>query len=294
MEQNPLFSVLIANYNNGPYLMEAIESVRQQTYTNWEIILVDDGSTDNSKELYKQLEKDTRIHIFYNEKNMGCGYTKRRCAELANGELCGFLDPDDALEKTALETMVSAHLERPNHSLIYSQFFYTDNNLNILEISQHQRDIPDNTSFLHLHRSGAISHFATFKKHYYDQTEGICPSQMRAVDINLYLLLEEIGKTAFIPKPLYYYRTETGKNISLDSNADKALFWDLIARINACNRRKLNLEKTILPMYFNILNEHECIGMDSTRNTHTYKIGRILLSPIKAIRSSIIKYTNKS
>lgn len=65
--------------------MKAIESVRQQTYTNWEIILVDDASTDNSKELYKELEKDERIHIYLNEQNIGCGYTKRRCAELATG-----------------------------------------------------------------------------------------------------------------------------------------------------------------------------------------------------------------
>ena len=47
----PLFSVLIANYNNSKYLMDAVESVRQQTYANWEIVLVDDASTDNSKEL---------------------------------------------------------------------------------------------------------------------------------------------------------------------------------------------------------------------------------------------------
>ena len=61
--QQPLFSVLIANYNNGKYLMEAIESVRQQTYTHWEIVLVDDASTDNSKQLYKDLEKDDLSHI---------------------------------------------------------------------------------------------------------------------------------------------------------------------------------------------------------------------------------------
>ena len=95
MTNQPLFSVLIANYNNGKYLMDAIESVRQQTYTNWEIILVDDSSTDNSHELYKELEQDERIHIFLNNQNRGCGYTKHRCAELANGEICGFLDPDD-------------------------------------------------------------------------------------------------------------------------------------------------------------------------------------------------------
>ena len=59
MNANPLFSVLIANYNNGKYLMETINSVYAQTYTNWEIILVDDASTDNFRELYKELEKDT-------------------------------------------------------------------------------------------------------------------------------------------------------------------------------------------------------------------------------------------
>ena len=52
MTNQPLFSVLIANYNNGKYLMDAIESVRKQTYTNWEIILVDGASTYDSHELY--------------------------------------------------------------------------------------------------------------------------------------------------------------------------------------------------------------------------------------------------
>ena len=93
----PLFSVLIANYNNGKYLMKAIESVRQQTYVNWEIVLVDDGSTDNSEELYSELEKDERIRIFRNEKNMGCGYTKRRCAELAKGGISVIKDSDDRM-----------------------------------------------------------------------------------------------------------------------------------------------------------------------------------------------------
>ena len=63
ISDQPLFSVLIANYNNGRYLMGAIESVRQQTYTNWEIVLVDDGSDDNSSDLYKELMQDAHIHI---------------------------------------------------------------------------------------------------------------------------------------------------------------------------------------------------------------------------------------
>ena len=65
MEKTPLFSVLIANYNNGKYLQEAVDSVLAQTYTNWEIIIVDDKSTDNSAEVYNQYKDDSRFHIYY-------------------------------------------------------------------------------------------------------------------------------------------------------------------------------------------------------------------------------------
>ena len=88
-----LFSILIANYNNGRYLQEAIDSVLAQTYTNWEIVLVDDKSTDQSFEIYEKYKDDYRFRFFYNDQNMGCGYTKRRCVSMAKGDLCGFLDP---------------------------------------------------------------------------------------------------------------------------------------------------------------------------------------------------------
>ncbi len=78
MEEHPLFSVLIANYNDGKYLQEAIESIFAQTYDNWEIIIVDDGSTDNSRDIYDKYKEDRRFHIFFNERNMGCGYTKKK------------------------------------------------------------------------------------------------------------------------------------------------------------------------------------------------------------------------
>ena len=77
----PLFSVLIANHNDGKYLMEAVESVKAQTYTHWEIVIVDDGSTDNSNELFVELVEDQRIRVFRNEENRGCGFTKRKCLE---------------------------------------------------------------------------------------------------------------------------------------------------------------------------------------------------------------------
>ena len=109
--------------------MGAIESIRRQTFTDWEIVLVDDGSVDESKDLYPELEKDNRIRIFRNEKNMGCGYTKRRCVEESVGTLCGFLDPDDELLPNALQVMVDTHLAHPEVSLVTSRYYFCDENL---------------------------------------------------------------------------------------------------------------------------------------------------------------------
>jgi glycosyltransferase involved in cell wall biosynthesis len=113
INNKPLFSVLIANFNNVKTIDNAIDSVFQQTFKNWEIVIVDDGSTDNSCDIYKKYEQDSRFKIFYNKKNRGCGYTKSQCVELAEGDLCGFLDADDALSKNALEIMVNLHKNKP-------------------------------------------------------------------------------------------------------------------------------------------------------------------------------------
>lgn len=285
----PLFSVLIANYNNGRYLMDAIESVRCQTYTHWEIVIVDDGSTDNSKTVYEGLKNDSHIRIFHNDENKGCGYTKRRCAELAKGEICGFLDADDCITPDAIEKMTNAHIQKPQCSLIYSTFYNADNHLNIISVSNHQCTIPDNKSFLTFNVPGAISHFATFKKDRYNQTQGINPLMLKAVDVDLYLKLEEKGELFFIPQPLYYYRTETGNNISLGrDNSIKATYWDFIARLNAYQRRNLPIENITYSTLSSLYKEAFSDGQDDIRNTCSYRTGKKIITPFRFL-ARIIK-----
>ena len=93
-EGAPFFSVLIANYNNGKYLEECLESIFAQTFKDWEIIVVDDASTDSSGDIYRKYENDGRIHVYRNKRRRGVGYTKRKCVEHARGEVCGFVDAD--------------------------------------------------------------------------------------------------------------------------------------------------------------------------------------------------------
>ena len=103
----PLFSILIANYNNGRFLSEAVESVVAQTYPNWEVIIVDDGSTDCSEQVYAKLI-DPRIKVYRNARNYGCAYTKHQLMLYAKGDFCGYLDPDDVLLPNAIEVTMEA------------------------------------------------------------------------------------------------------------------------------------------------------------------------------------------
>ena len=279
-----LFSVLIANYNNGAYLEDAINSILRQTYQCWEIIIVDDCSSDNSNELYNRYKTDVRIRIYYNERNYGCGYTKRRCAELAEGEICGFLDPDDTLEPDALEIMVKEHLSDEKLSMVYSRCNETDENLNFICISTIQRPIAVNSSFLE--GSGGISHFVTFKTAAYRKTPGIDASFLRAVDHDLYFLLEEVGRVKFIDNILYNYRKNTGLNISLGDNENKAYLWHIVGMIDACRRRGLSVEDIV----FNELeswcdNNATCKAIDMVNNSISFKIGNFILTPFVKIMS---------
>ena len=244
---NILFSILIANYNNGRYLKEAVQSVFDQTYTNWEIIIVDDGSTDCSKEIYRELQSDSRIHIYFNEENKGCGYTKRRCVELANGELCGFLDPDDALVNNALELMVKAHSENLHVSLVGSCYWVCDENMNKLWQSQ-QRKIEEGKSWLTGVNHPPI-HFSSYKKRLYHLTDGIDSDIKRAVDLDLYLKLEEIGELLFLPDVTYFYRQHTNQ---ISTKGDIiSLYWQCYVITTACKRRGLDASVVVNNLVMN-------------------------------------------
>lgn len=247
-----LFSILIANYNNGQYLQEAIDSVLAQTYGNWEVILVDDKSTDDSPSIYKRYAADSRFKFYYNDENRGCGYTKRRCVELANGELCGFLDPDDALLPEALETMVKAHAEHPECSLIYSTCYrYSGDKTAEMPVWDYIGPIPDDSDFL-IYQKKLVSHFASFKRICYQASEGIDPTLRAAVDRDLYYHLEEHGMLLHLPVPLYLYRINNAASISIGSTAsDRKAYYNCIkSELNAiCRRMGMDLYRRNADLY---------------------------------------------
>lgn len=235
----PLFSVLIANYNNGAYIGEALNSLLKQDYIKWEAIIVDDASTDNSVEIINTYLKDTRIKLFFNDNNSGCGYTKRKCVSLASGDICGFLDPDDALIQNALSTMVKAHQQNAGCSMIYSTHYRCNEQLQHPEKVDYGGAVTPGYSYLADPLKKIISHFASFKKDFYNQTDGISATLKKAVDQDLYYKLEESGPVKYIDIPLYLYRIHK-QGISTGLNVIPALIAHYKVKIAAFNRRHNN------------------------------------------------------
>lgn len=284
-KSDSLFSVLIANYNNGRFIDEAIKSITNQTYTNWEIIIVDDASTDNSVQVLEKYRNDKRIKIYQNDKNFGCGFTKRKCVELACGEICGFLDSDDALTHDAIEAMIEAHKEHQNGSMIYSKLSFCDINMNLEKREDYARQIKSDSSYL-FESTGRISHFVSFKKSFYDKTTGIDLSYKRAVDQDLYLKLEETGPVYFVDKTLYLYRRNPS-GVSRESRTS-AFIWNIIAKIDACRRRNINPEDVLLKF---IPNEKEIRTF--YENSWDYKMGKFILAPFRFIKHRVFSLGNK-
>lgn len=281
MNNNPLFSVLIANYNNGPYLMETIESIRKQTYKNWEIIIVDDCSSDNSRDIYKALSIDNKINIHFNKENKGVGFTKRKLCELANGEIAGFVDADDAIVEDAIKIMIGVHQENDEISLVYSTFFHCDQELNIINKSTYQCKIPIGNTYLDC-SLGRVSHFATFKKKYYLLTEGMNPILKLGEDQDLYYKLEEVGKIMFVDIPLYKYRSNNSGLSSTDSSATIA--WGIIAKYEACKRRGINPIE-----YIGSIVKSEQNLIQFYEKSWDYRLGKWILMPYRFLKYKLFK-----
>ena len=120
--QKPLVSIITPLYNSEKFIAETIVSVLAQTYTNWEMLIVNDCSKDNGASIVEEyVEKDKRIKLFNNEKNMGVSFTRNRAIDLSNGKYIAFLDSDDLWYKEKLKKQIRM-MEEKNISLSYTAY----------------------------------------------------------------------------------------------------------------------------------------------------------------------------
>lgn len=130
---NNLISIIIPCYNQGKFLNESLLSVYNQTHLNWECLIVNDGSTDNSESIAKKwISKDNRFKYFYKE-NRGVSVARNFALEKINGTYIQFLDADDLLDTRKLELSMNTlgNSQSENNQIVISNFRMFSINVNI-------------------------------------------------------------------------------------------------------------------------------------------------------------------
>lgn len=117
---NKTVSIIMPSYNTAAYIKRSIESVIAQTYTDWELIIVDDCSADNTDEVVAQL-RDERIRYLKNEKNSGAALSRNRALREARGRWIAFLDSDDVWMPQKLEKQI-AFMEENGYAFSYTDY----------------------------------------------------------------------------------------------------------------------------------------------------------------------------
>ena len=117
---NDLVSIITPSYNTANFIDQTIESVLNQTYKNWEMIIIDDCSSDNTEEIVNRY-KDHRIKFYVNEKNCGAALSRNIAISKARGKWIAFLDSDDLWDKDKLSIQIS-FMEKNNYHFSYTNY----------------------------------------------------------------------------------------------------------------------------------------------------------------------------
>lgn len=123
-----MISIVVPVYNAAKYIEQTVSMVQKQTYTDWELILVEDCSKDASREVLQKIEsqlKDSRIRVIYKEKNEGAAKARNTGIAVANGEYLAFLDADDIWKETKLEKELE-FMKQKDAAFVFTSYEFGD------------------------------------------------------------------------------------------------------------------------------------------------------------------------
>lgn len=246
---NRLISLVIPVYNRDTYLKATIDSILAQTYTDFELILWDDGSTDNSLAIATEYaRKDSRIRVFSCADNTGQGTALVRAISQTSGKYLGTVDSDDLLHPEALAKTLEVLESDSDVGMVYTDHLVIDESGKNKGIGKRclipyspKRLLIDFMTF----------HFRLMRRDVYDVSGGFDANLGTAEDYDLCLRLSEITKVVHLAEPLYYYRWHPN-NISQTQQL-KQIKCSIIAVNKALQRRslsqKLRLEVKLNPSF---------------------------------------------
>ena len=200
--EKPLVSVIIPTFNAEKYISDTIQSVQNQTYQNWEIILVDDGSTDETKTIITQFLADERIQFYPLEKNSGTGIARNTALAKAKGKYIAFLDADDLWKPEKLEKQIE-FLQTNNLPFTFSFYECIDEQGN----SIHKRvEAPRNLTYRQLFFCNYVGNLTGIYDVDFFGKISISSIRKRQDWMHWLTILKQIKTGIPIPESLAYYR----------------------------------------------------------------------------------------
>lgn len=236
--KQPLISIVTPVYNAELFLTDTVATVQAQTYQNWELILVDDCSTDESPSIIQKIaKKDKRIRLVSMSKNGGAAIARNKGIDEAKGRYLAFLDADDIWESTKLQKQLS-FMQENNHPFTFTSYEFADENGKANgKVVNVPKSITYNQS-LKNHIIWTSTVMIDLEKVAKDVAH--MPNVRRGQDTaTWWKILRTVGKGYGLQEVLSYYRRT---NASLSSNKFKAMkrTWYLFSKVE-----KLGLPKSI-------------------------------------------------
>lgn len=214
---NPRFSVIMPLYNKERYLKKAIESVIAQTYRDFELIITDDGSTDNSLEVVRGLKKEDRRLKILTQSNSGVAVARNNGVAASKGEYLCFLDADDWWEPMFLEEMDGLIKDNPDAGLYATNYVYFKPGKThvALKIERGYMNYPE----AYLHGEMPVWTGATcMPKKVFDEMGGFPVGIKLGEDFLLWAKTALHYKVAFCEKPLAYYNNDIPASLRATRN----------------------------------------------------------------------------
>lgn len=203
----PLISIIIPVYNVEQYVTKCVESVINQTYKNIQIILIDDGSTDNSGKICDDFKlKDNRIEVIH-KKNGGLSDARNAGLKIVKGDYIGFVDSDDYIAADMYETMLSLIIENNSDISIVSFLQYENGSFTQMEYTNELIKVNSLDGIKYILMDKKIPNYSwnkLFKKKIFDNIT--FPTGRKFEDIaTTYKLFENADNIVFKDTPKYYY-----------------------------------------------------------------------------------------
>ncbi|CAB1064574.1 hypothetical protein D1BOALGB6SA_9370 [Olavius sp. associated proteobacterium Delta 1] len=208
-------TVYIPAYNYGAYLQQAVESVIKQNYENWELIIIDDGSTDNTQAVMNQFSGHPKIRSYY-QKNNGLTRSNNKAIEMSYGEYIMRLDADDYLDENALLVLANVMDSKADVSLVYSDYYVVSEDGTLIRLERRSK-VYEEDELLDLPSHAAC---AMIRKSSLVELGGYNENILCQDGYDLWIRVIQQYQVYNVNLPLFYYRRHAG---SMSSRMDRLL-----------------------------------------------------------------------